>query len=470
MPIPNRMPGPGETYDAKSKPPSFGHALKPYFAFDEDYVNLNNTGAFGTPPLPVIYSAMSLSYEIERNPDKFRRILYKPLLDKSRETVAKLIGAELDEVVFVPNATHALNTILRNFEWREGDVIVGSTTAYSAVSSTIRYLADRSEQPRPTFSDVTYTFPLTHAEILERFRAKLREVRQQHSGTTFTDVPPLSVGYDATARGQGNKIVAVIDAIVAVPGALLPWKEMARIAREEGVWTVIDAAHSLGQEYGINLSEAKPDFWLSNCHKWLWAKRGCAVLYTPKRNQYIIKSSVPTSHGYVSPGSPDAGEKGTAFAEQHEWTGTMDLVPYLSVPAAVAFREWLGGEKAIDTYCHQLALDGGKRLAEVMGTRVLDESGELMAHMTDVQLPLPVEKAHGEIYSPTQLGEIEKAFQDKLLLEHNTYSAHYFHAGAWWTRPSAQVFNEVSDFEYLGKAFNAVCKEIEETILAKKAA
>ncbi len=108
-----------------------------------------------------------------------------------------------------------------------------------------------------------------------------------------------------------------------------------------------------------------------------------------------------------------------------------------------------------------------------------------------MQLPLPVEKTRGEFYSPAQLEEIERTLQDKLLLEHNTYSAHYFHAGAWWTRPSAQVFNEVrpdlfaapsrcvwavadslkvSDFEYLGKAFNAVCKEIEETILAKKAA
>lgn len=46
-----------------------------------------------------------------------------------------------------------------------------------------------------------------------------------------------------------------------------------------------------------------------------------------------------------------------------------------------AFREWLGGEEAINGYCHKLALEGGKRLAEVMGTRVLDESGELTLNM-----------------------------------------------------------------------------------------
>ena len=41
-----------------------------------------------------------------------------------RAAVAKLIGAETDEVVLVPNASHAYNVVLRNFEWREGDVII----------------------------------------------------------------------------------------------------------------------------------------------------------------------------------------------------------------------------------------------------------------------------------------------------------------------------------------------------------
>lgn len=45
---------------------------------------------------------------------------------RDRQDVAELVGAELDEIVFAPNTTHGLSTILRNIEWREGDVLLGS--------------------------------------------------------------------------------------------------------------------------------------------------------------------------------------------------------------------------------------------------------------------------------------------------------------------------------------------------------
>ena len=83
-------------------------------------------------------------------------------------------------------------------------------------------------------------------------------------------------------------------------------------------------------------------------------------------------------------------------------TGTMDQTQFITIPdgtsstmslhsceltipvIALAFREWLGGEKAIYDYCHQLAMDGAKKLAEVMGTQVIDETGELTATMVSV--------------------------------------------------------------------------------------
>ena len=180
-------------------------------------------------------------------------------------------------------------------------------------------------------------------------------------------------------------------------------------------------------------------------------------------------------------------------------TGTSDLTAFLTVPdgkrsrtfahllryyhtdprplcsPAIAFRNWLGGEKAINDYCRQLALDGGARLAELLGTQLMDPNGELTLSMvrpfsppvhpppsptlnvpsfficaapnrtaqTNVRLPLPIESSPGALYTPALRAQIDTLFRKKLLLEWNAYGAHYFHAGAWWTRCSAQVFNEV---------------------------
>lgn len=50
---------------------------------------------------------------------------YFDLLIHTRTRLAKFIGAgETDEVVLVPNASHGISTILRNFEWNEGDILI----------------------------------------------------------------------------------------------------------------------------------------------------------------------------------------------------------------------------------------------------------------------------------------------------------------------------------------------------------
>jgi hercynylcysteine S-oxide lyase len=59
--------------------------------------------------------------KIESNPDRFLRLLYQEKLIGVREKLARLIGAKTDEVVLVPNASMGINTILRNFEWEQGD-------------------------------------------------------------------------------------------------------------------------------------------------------------------------------------------------------------------------------------------------------------------------------------------------------------------------------------------------------------
>ena len=122
----------------------FGHAMLQYFLFDPQYVNLNHgeykpqyghklhsyvfQGSYGSLPKPVFEAAHKLSLKIESNPDYFHRLHYQPLLTEAREKLAKLIGAKTDECVLVTNTSIGIATILRNFEWEEGDVILCSTS------------------------------------------------------------------------------------------------------------------------------------------------------------------------------------------------------------------------------------------------------------------------------------------------------------------------------------------------------
>jgi selenocysteine lyase/cysteine desulfurase len=83
-------------------------------------------GSYGSLPYPVSQACAKFAALSEASPDKFFRYTYGDILPGVRERLAKFIGVDTDEVVMVPNATHGVNTVLRNFEWKAGDVIVKS--------------------------------------------------------------------------------------------------------------------------------------------------------------------------------------------------------------------------------------------------------------------------------------------------------------------------------------------------------
>jgi selenocysteine lyase/cysteine desulfurase len=129
-------------------------------------------------------------------------------------------------------------------------VWLAATTTYNAVERTVRYISDLP--PHPSVSVFELNFPTTRVSILQAFRAHLDALK------TRLRKAQLRIG-----DGTKLKIVAVIDSIASNPGVYLPWKEMVTLCRERGILTIIDAAHSLGQEPDLNLSEAGPDFWVS---------------------------------------------------------------------------------------------------------------------------------------------------------------------------------------------------------------
>ncbi|WVF67835.1 hypothetical protein IAT40_002596 [Kwoniella sp. CBS 6097] len=428
--------------------PRFGHDMLKYWGFNKGYVNLNH-GSYGSPPRPVIEKMRALADQTEGNPDYFMRRAWLPLLTKVREEVSDLIGARHEELVIVPNTTHGVNTILNNFDWQDGDVLAIYSTTYGAVGQMAKYVADKHPQIKVEIIDVT--FPCSHKSVVEI----TEKVLQKYNKPAIPNYTGLSKPTGVTPHERVKAVI--IDAIASNPGVVYPWEEIVRVCKKYGAMSIVDAAHAVGQ-VEVDVKRSDCDFWVSNCHKWLMSHRGGAVLYVPMRNQYLIRSSFPTSAGYESSRYPTEGvDRPWSFVDQFSWTGTQDWTPFFSITYAFEFRRSIGGEKRIRDYCHTLAVQGGRRLRKKWGTQVMDVSnGELTAAMVNVALP--------HIPDPKDLSDQlkqQKYFEDKCF-EGNTFVAAYRHGGKWWARFSAQVWNDLSDFDYAGDVVEQICKDIKE--------
>lgn len=89
--------------------------------------------------------------------------------------------------------------------------------------------------------------PATHATVVTNWRKYIETLVQRL----------------ATQPVKPTHVVAVIDAISSKPGVVLPWKEMVKVCKEHAIWTVVDGAHSIGQEQNIEVAKSGCDFWVS---------------------------------------------------------------------------------------------------------------------------------------------------------------------------------------------------------------
>ena len=416
--------------------PGFGRALKPFYGFDASYVPLNN-GSFGACPNYVLSVYREILAEAERRPDTFLRVQYKPLLYQARKAVAELVGCEVADLVLVNNATSGVNAVLRglNGTWGEREGILVYETIYGSCGKTAQYIVDSN----PTFGlnivKVPLQYPITHDEVVSRTKAAILE-----------------------AESKGIKIrIGVVDAISSVPGVIVPWERICALFRSHNILSLVDGAHAVGQ-IPLNLKQADPDFFISNCHKWLSAHRGVAFLYTPKRNQHLAHA-IPTSHDYVSPNLPKpAGpaliptDAPSNYIATWEWTGTQDLSNYLTIPAALEFRRWMGGEEAIMAHNSALARRAGAIVSSILGktSTVMEvpdpsEKEQLTAAMVNVSVPIVAPSA---TQNGNELAYLAAKLQTRLMTEHETFVMFYVHAGKIWIRLSAQVWLEEADFKW----------------------
>ncbi len=223
--------------------PRFGREMREvHFNFAPSYTPLNH-GSFGTFPSSVRDYQRALQDEVESRPDTFIRFTYPRLLRQARGAISPLLGAAADEVVFLPNATTAVNVILRNLSYQDGDVILYFSTIYPSCLKTIQSL----EETSPVTSHcIDLTYPVEDREIVEGFTAAVESLSRP---------------------GSKRVKVAMFDTVLTFPGVRFPWESLVRICRENGVLSCIDGAHGIGHIDLTHLAREGPDFFFSNCYK-----------------------------------------------------------------------------------------------------------------------------------------------------------------------------------------------------------
>ncbi|KAF9435750.1 hypothetical protein BGZ76_005586 [Entomortierella beljakovae] len=397
-----------------SSPGPFGHKQRENFLFSEKFTQYNH-GSFGTFPKVVQDDMIAWHKRAEQNPDLWmRRDLYTELA-RVRSKIGGLINCDKDELALVHNTTIGINAIFRSLKFEKGDRILQLSTGYVSVDKTVRYVCDTNEDVQVI--EIPVVFPLSDEEILEKVENAIKEHAQLKDGSRIR--------------------LAVVDWISSVPSIVQPVKKLVELLQSHGILVYVDGAHAIGQVH-IDLEELHPDFFITNCHKWLFSVRGSAALYVPKRHQHLIHPVAIT------------GDYKKGFEKEFGWVGTADYSSIMSIGSAIDFRKQYG-EDAIISYTHALALEGGKIMAEILGTNTLTPHDHQVGNMVNVRLPLK------NVDHPKATAQY---FTDVILDRYNVYTPAFKHGGQWWTRFSAQIYLEAEDFVRLGKIWKEIIDEL----------
>lgn len=303
--------------------------LRPLFPLSLDLTYLNN-GTFGPSPFEVIDAVKDGTMEMDKNGSYGG-------WEAAAGRIAKLVGAHEDEIALTHNVTDGINIACWGLPLKKGDQVI---------------LTDHEH--------VGNAFPWLNRRKLDGLVIK-----------TFSPAP--------TAEETLHRISALITPktkVIAIPhipctqGQVFPIKEICKLARSKGIYSVIDGAHGPGM-LNLDLHDIGCDTYASCCHKWMLGPKGTGFLYVRKEFQKTLQTY------FVGAGSDNAKwNMATTPATMGEYAdnahryygGTQSIGLYKGVIAAIDFIEAIGMNnihnriKYLGKYTQDQLLDFGNKI------------------------------------------------------------------------------------------------------------
>jgi isopenicillin-N epimerase len=372
--------------------------MKSQFLLDPTITFLNH-GSFGACPKPIFEDYQKWQLILEKEPVQFIQKTGAGYLKTSKLALAKYIGCDVDDFFFTQNPTIAINTIMRGLDLKPGDEILSTNHEYGAMDRTWHFYCKKTGAK---YVQSTISFPIISKEKL---------------------LVEFWKGYTPKTK------VIFINQISSATALIFPVKEICDKARELGLITIIDGAHTPGH-IDLNIREMNPDYFTGTTHKWLLTPKGSSFLYVKKERQATFEPLI-ISWGYESD-MPSHSQ----FLDENEYQGTRDISAFLTLPKALQFLEensW----KEKTTICKQLILEYYPKFCELVNSKpICPVSSEFLGQMCSIPI---------NTIKPVELKEL-------LFNKYNVEIPITQLNGDYYMRITLNAYNTIIDLEVLRNA------------------
>jgi isopenicillin-N epimerase len=310
--------------------------------------NLEN-GYWGIMALPVLNEYKRLTDFVNRENTYFARFDVSKTYEELRQTVAKFLNVETDEIALTRGATESLQALIGGYnKLKAGDTVLYADLDYSEMKNAMRWLEDRRgvKAIKINFPEPNGETSLTETDILNFYRR------------AFDDNPKTKL--------------LLLTHLNNWTGLIIPVAKIAKMAKSMGAEVILDAAHSVGQ-VDFNLKDLDCDFVGVNLHKWVGAPIGCGVIYIKKEKI----GDIDTYMG-ASPGSNSV----TARID----TGTSNFAAHLTIPAAIRFHNSIGTahKEARLRYLRNLWVEKARKIKKI--TILTPDDPKMVAGLTSFRI------------------------------------------------------------------------------------
>jgi len=379
-------------------PSEFSHL----WALDPGAIYLNH-GSFGACTKFILSKQQEYRDMLESQPMTFLVRQLEGMIWSAREKLALFVHADIEDLVFVQNATAGVNTVFRSLHFKPGDEILITNHIYYACRKLLEYIA---ESTGAVIVEASYDIPIASSGLIT----------------------------DALLSAVSSKTkICLIDHITSATALIQPVEEIVKELGKRGIDTMVDGAHSLGS-IPLDIRNIGAAYYTANCHKWLCSPKSAAILHVRKDRQNAVKPLI-ISH---------AGHKAEPFAERFFWQGTFDPTPVLCAADSIDYMACLmpGGWDELMKRNHDLCIQARDIFCTELG---LSPScpAEMNAGMTTLELP-----PSGDMEPPGY--KSEDALQNRIFREYDLELPLWY-----WSQPprrttrlSVQLYNSPEQFRY----------------------